>query len=1066
MAGKSAGSRKTTQGKTSSSRTASRKTTKKNGYAQPSEQEEFLRSEVFVIASFAVAVLLFLSNFKLCGFIGDYLRSFQLGIFGTIGFIAPVLLFVGTCFALSNKGNPIAVFKLASVIMGILVMCALMEMFFTGGYQQGRTLADAYARGAAGNAGGGWIGGVIVMALGSMFGTIGAYLVLIVLLAICAVCITEKSLVSFVKKGSGRAYQYAKEDVDRRRVEHQERKEERQRLREERRVRGVNLDSTKLTAREPDPVENRAGGSIPASPEHAVYVDTENLQVGGKSGSGAEKDAAGEITGTPATSETSGTAVSGDAMKNADVFTGSINLPPQYIEEPEGKESQDDTVPFEESEPVEVLRPGKAAKSQETVERWQGTGENAERADGEASMSFLDEDYVETDLDRRFLEEDPEDEIPGTIIPDEDPFEEIDAPGTSTVQGNGAVQKMASCQSGQGDQREPEPSHWKEPVYEIEPRYEPMDDYETEQVYDPEPEYEAEPEYEPERGSVYDPKPEADPVPVAASGYSRDEFTIPEESKRVVTASGKIIETDTEALKKKIERHREEAKESGDLSVSQQIKEKEIEIVKKEYRFPPVDLLKRGSRPVGSFSEQEYKETAIKLQQTLRNFGVGVTVTNISCGPSVTRYELHPEQGVKVSKIVGLADDIKLSLAAADIRIEAPIPGKSAVGIEVPNKENTVVYLRDILESEEFRHHSSKLAFAVGKDIGGQVVVTDVAKMPHLLIAGATGSGKSVCINTLIMSLIYKSDPEDVKMIMVDPKVVELSVYNGIPHLLIPVVTDPKKASAALNWAVAEMMDRYKKFAQYNVRDLKGYNAKVEAIKDIEDDKKPQKMPQIVIIIDELADLMMVSPGEVEDSICRLAQLARAAGIHLVIATQRPSVNVITGLIKANVPSRIAFSVSSGVDSRTIIDMNGAEKLLGKGDMLFYPAGFQKPQRVQGAFVSDQEVAKVVDFLVEQDMTPEYNTDIEKQMAAPSMGAAADQKSDGRDEYFAQAGKFIIEKEKGSIGMLQRMFKIGFNRAARIMDQLAEAGVVGEEEGTKPRKVLMTLEEFEEMLSK
>ena len=703
----------------------------------------------------------------------------------------------------------------------------------------------------------------------------------------------------------------------------------------------------------------------------------------------------------------------------------------------------------------------KAAKSLETVVRWQGTGENAERADGEASMSFLDEDYVETDLDRRFLEEDPEDEIPGTIIPDEDPFEEIDAPGTSTVQGNGAVQKMASCQSGQGDQREPEPSHWKEPVYEIEPRYEPMDDYETEQVYDPEPEYEAEPEYEPERGSVYDPKPEADPVPVAASGYSRDEFTIPEESKRVVTASGKIIETDTEALKKKIERHREEAKESGDLSVSQQIKEKEIEIVKKEYRFPPVDLLKRGSRPVGSFSEQEYKETAIKLQQTLRNFGVGVTVTNISCGPSVTRYELHPEQGVKVSKIVGLADDIKLSLAAADIRIEAPIPGKSAVGIEVPNKENTVVYLRDILESEEFRHHSSKLAFAVGKDIGGQVVVTDVAKMPHLLIAGATGSGKSVCINTLIMSLIYKSDPEDVKMIMVDPKVVELSVYNGIPHLLIPVVTDPKKASAALNWAVAEMMDRYKKFAQYNVRDLKGYNAKVEAIKDIEDDKKPQKMPQIVIIIDELADLMMVSPGEVEDSICRLAQLARAAGIHLVIATQRPSVNVITGLIKANVPSRIAFSVSSGVDSRTILDMNGAEKLLGKGDMPFYPQGYQKPARLQGAFVSDDEVSAVVEFLADKNPGVQYNQQIEQQVNSPvTTGMSGDE----RDIHFEEAGKFIIEKEKASIGMLQRMFKIGFNRAARIMDQLCDAGVVGPEEGTKPRKVLMSMEEFQNYL--
>ncbi len=372
-------------------------------------------------------------------------------------------------------------------------------------------------------------------------------------------------------------------------------------------------------------------------------------------------------------------------------------------------------------------------------------------------------------------------------------------------------------------------------------------------------------------------------------------------------------------------------------------------------------------------------------------------MTNISCGPSVTRYELHPEQGVKVSKIVGLADDIKLSLAAEDIRIEAPIPGKSAVGIEVPNKENNTVYLRDLLEADNFKSHPSRLAFAVGKDIGGQVVVTDIAKMPHLLIAGATGSGKSVCINTLIMSIIYKSSPDDVKLIMVDPKVVELSVYNGIPHLLIPVVTDPKKASGALNWAVAEMTDRYKKFAEYNVRDLKGYNAKIENIKDIEDENKPKKMPQIVIIVDELADLMMVAPGEVEDAICRLAQLARAAGIHLVIATQRPSVNVITGLIKANVPSRIAFSVSSGVDSRTIIDMNGAEKLLGKGDMLFYPAGYPKPQRVQGAFVSDQEVQKVVDFLTEQGMTTDYNPDVESQMnAAPA--AASGGGGSSRDE--------------------------------------------------------------------
>ena len=481
-----------------------------------------------------------------------------------------------------------------------------------------------------------------------------------------------------------------------------------------------------------------------------------------------------------------------------------------------------------------------------------------------------------------------------------------------------------------------------------------------------------------------------------------------------------------------------------------------------EYRIPPLSLLQKGKAATGD-SSRELKETAMRLQQTLNTFGVKVTITDISQGPSVTRYELQPEQGVKVSKIVGLADDIKLNLAATDIRIEAPIPGKAAIGIEVPNKENMTVALRDLLESKEFQEFNSNIAFAVGKDIAGKTVVADIAKMPHMLIAGATGSGKSVCINTLIMSILYKAHPDDVKLIMVDPKVVELSVYNGIPHLLIPVVTDPKKASAALHWGVSEMEDRYRKFADYNVRDLKGYNKKIETMPVPEGEEAPKKMPQIVIIVDELADLMMVAPGEVEDAICRLAQLARAAGIHLVIATQRPSVNVITGLIKANVPSRIAFSVSSGVDSRTIIDMNGAEKLLGKGDMLFYPAGFPKPQRVQGAFVSDSEVQQVVDFLTEQGLTAQYSPEVENSMnSAPS--AQASGPSNSRDEYFEQAGRFIIEKEKASIGMLQRMFKIGFNRAARIMDQLAEAGVVGEEEGTKPRKVLMTMEEFDQII--
>ena len=509
----------------------------------------------------------------------------------------------------------------------------------------------------------------------------------------------------------------------------------------------------------------------------------------------------------------------------------------------------------------------------------------------------------------------------------------------------------------------------------------------------------------------------------------------------------------------------ETAKEAP--SIDKEIQKKAAENVNKKYVLPPVSLLKPGTGGNNGSSASQLKETAMHLQNTLKTFGVNVTVTDISQGPSVTRYELQPEPGVKVSRIVNLADDIKLNLAAADIRIEAPIPGKSAVGIEVPNKENSAVSFRDLIESKEYKNFQSNIAFAVGKDIGGQVVVSDIAKMPHMLIAGSTGSGKSVCINTIIMSILYKAHPDDVKLIMVDPKVVELSVYNGIPHLMIPVVTDPKKAAAALNWGVAEMTDRYKKFADMNVRDLKGYNKQVETLQSKGEGEDLKKLPQIVIIVDELADLMMVAAHEVEESICRLAQLARAAGIHLIIATQRPSVDVITGLIKANMPSRVAFAVSSGVDSRTILDMNGAEKLLGKGDMLFYPQGYTKPARIQGAFISDSEVSDVVDYLKNQAIGNTYDPDIEekiKNLGSSSSGGAGASSGNELDSYFVEAGKFIIEKDKASIGMLQRVFKIGFNRAARIMDQLAEAGVVGEEEGTKPRKVLMSMEQFEQYI--
>lgn len=481
------------------------------------------------------------------------------------------------------------------------------------------------------------------------------------------------------------------------------------------------------------------------------------------------------------------------------------------------------------------------------------------------------------------------------------------------------------------------------------------------------------------------------------------------------------------------------------------------EPAEKPYVFPPISLLGRDPGNAGGSGILEQQKNGRKLEMTLKSFGVEARVINVSAGPTVTRYEVSPSQGVKVSKIVNLADDIALNLAASGIRIEAPIPGKAAVGIEVPNKETKSVYLRTVLESDAFRKHPSKLAFALGEDITGNPIVTDIAKMPHLLIAGATGSGKSVCINTLITSILYKADPKEVKLLLVDPKVVELSVYNGIPHLLIPVVTDPKKASAALNWAVREMLERYNDFAACGVRDIKGFNAMKE-----EKGEPEAKMPQIVIIIDELADLMMAAPGEVEDSICRLAQMARAAGMHLIIATQRPSVDVITGVIKANIPSRLAFAVSSGIDSRTILDMVGAEKLLGKGDMLFYPSGQAKPSRIQGAFVTDKEVEQIVDFL-RKSSRPGYTQEMVDQITAVAKTTSGP--SEETDEFFEPAVDLILEKEKASVSMLQRQFRIGYNRAARLMDELERRGLVGPEEGSKPRKVLITRAQWEEMQS-
>ena len=507
-------------------------------------------------------------------------------------------------------------------------------------------------------------------------------------------------------------------------------------------------------------------------------------------------------------------------------------------------------------------------------------------------------------------------------------------------------------------------------------------------------------------------------------------------------------------FKKEEEKKEEKVKEVLQLEHAMAVEDE-------HYEYPPVELLSKGTKKAIKGGAKALTEVATRLQKTLYSFGVQAKVENVSVGPAITRYELKPAEGVRVSKIANLADDIALNLAAETIRIEAPIPGKQAVGIEVPNTEKETVHFRDVVESEAFQDSKSKLSVALGKDVAGNMEIADIAKMPHALIAGATGSGKSVCINTIITSIIYKAKPSEVKFVMVDPKVVELSVYNGIPHLLIPVVTDPKKAAGALAWAVQEMDNRYNLFAQKGVRDLKGYNALVEKEDGV------GKLPQIVIIIDELADLMMVAAKEVEDSICRLAQKARAAGMHLIIATQRPSVDVITGIIKANIPSRIAFAVSSQVDSRTILDQVGAEKLLGKGDMLFYPSGAPKPVRVQGAFVSDDEVEKIVSF-VKSNGEATYSEDILESIENSNktdkeLAAEAADSDDGTDPFLMDAIDVVVETGQASTSFIQRRFKVGYARAGRIIDQMEERGIISGYQGSKPRQVLMSLEKLQEL---
>ena len=971
-------------------KTASARTSPKKNTNEKQSISSGFQTEIILLVLMAAAIILMVSCMGLGGSVGGSISKVLIGVMGLMAYVFPIALFIMAAFLISNKGNVLAYKKTAAAAVLFFVFCGLLQLF-TEGYTEQTTLSEYYRICSEYHTGGGVIGGAICISTISAFGTIGAYVIIALVILVCLILITQHSFLGFlykiydqilgIFKGTQMRYQ---EGEPERQLKKQLKAQQRQQAAKERREKRMQeleaaLANDELEEGEglPDTDRNLA----PVAKEQKVSIRK------GRRNSGKVKLKKGESQAVREKKVRRGSSFTGNFLEGTDLFGDR-----------------------EEALEENPLNPDRAVLSEEMAEQ----------------VSDLSADEGMEFAIHRPMQVMPEEESVSGNSVSEDSVENI---STGIV--------------------------FEESPYNGQEQYNrQQDDHKVNYKNTEEEDSYAGVDFQEAMATVQN-------MPAAAASGSR-----------TLRASGAYSENGSEkgtaSMTQEEKTSRQPAKnpkstkkeiESGIVNIQHEINSQEA--VKKEYQFPPVSLLKHGNGKSQGDSDAHLRKTAQKLQEILYNFGVNAKVTNVSCGPTVTRYELQPEMGVKVSKIVGLSDDIKLNLAAPDIRIEAPIPGKAAVGIEVPNKENSPVMLRDLIQSPEFQNAKSKLAFAAGKDIEGKTVVADIAKMPHLLIAGSTGSGKSVCINTLIISILYKAKPDEVKLIMIDPKVVELSVYNGIPHLFIPVVTDPKKAAGALNWAVTEMSNRYNTFAEYGVRNLDEFNRKIEKMKFPEGEQRPEKMCQIVIIVDELADLMMVAPGDVEDAICRLAQLARAAGIHLVIATQRPSVNVITGLIKANMPSRIAFAVTSGVDSRTILDMNGAEKLLGKGDMLFYPQGYQKPARLQGAFVSDDEVSEIVGFLSDKNPGTSYDNKIEQQMNNAVLTAGGSSGGNERDVYFEQAGKFIIEKEKASIGMLQRMYKIGFNRAARIMDQLCDAGVVGPEEGTKPRKVLMSMEEFQ-----
>lgn len=1006
---------KSTKSRTSSG-TAKKNTTGKNTQTEQLLQYSPLRDEIILLLAFACTIILLLSNFNMAGTVGQSIKWLMFGLFGIAAYVVPFIVAGSIIFMLANKDMAGVMRVKAAAVYALSVIAAAVWQRITNVPDIGESVGTYFGYCSEHKTGGGLFGGILCKLL-SPLGVAGTMVILIILAIICVILITEKSFIGGIRNGGQRFVKEAREDYSAykqhssmvRRDEELSDEEYRAIREEERRQARIR----KLEKKEQAIAAKKAR-------EEAMSNARMNNVVRGVTNDLVIKDMQSESDNADIDIREI-EPVRNDVDVYMDDIYDPLIIPKKHNtdEDDDYAQSDDDDSAYDTSDIWEI-HSDTDKNAQDSNVSIAGEDISADRGYEHAgdADNYMDDDITDNVYDG--YSEDYNSDIYESVN-DNDVYddEKYDDTKYNDMNDDNFISERNKKHSIDNSIDVPEDENYGDDIY---------NEYDNDISEDG----------------------------LAGTG----EYGTTKEPYDNQDMASNDMNTDNEGM---TDIH--ETVNASDNNVKNE-NDVQAQELKKEYKFPPISLLNRNTSSSSANLERENRNTAITLKQTLQNFGVKVDITDISCGPSVTRYELKPELGVKVSKIVSLADDIKLSLAAADIRIEAPIPGKSAIGIEVPNKEAGSVFLRELIEDDAFKNNKSKVAFAAGKDIAGKTIVADIAKMPHLLIAGATGSGKSVCINTIIMSILYKAKPDEVKMIMVDPKVVELSTYNGIPHLLLPVVTDPKKAAGALNWAVVEMDKRYKMFAAVGARNLAGYNDIIMKQEVKEGEVPVEKLPEIVIIVDELADLMMVAPGEVEAAICRLAQLARAAGIHMVIATQRPSVNVITGLIKANVPSRIAFSVSSGVDSRTIIDMNGAEKLLGKGDMLYFPSNIPKPVRVQGAFVSDEEVSRVVDFLKEN-MTEEakYDESIADTVSQKMAQGLQTEAQDDKDSLFADAARFVIEKEKGSIGMLQRQFKIGFNRAGRIMDQLSDAGVVGPEIGTKPRKVLMSAEEFEGYIS-